>query len=252
MEKWLELIKKLGVIKDEDLKNLKEAYESDIELRINEEVRGLKAKRDELLEKVARYKNNVDNKDSIKLEEENDALRDKVIDLEKNIKKLESEKNRSVSELTSKLESEQRAINSLLIDNGLTSELTNLGVKKEHLQAVKALLSPRISIKSEGDERYTIIKYKDKDNKEKESDIKEYLNNYWKTSEEGKAFIVITNSGADTNSRSSRYAPNTSDNENTRKIKEEIDRVQKDEKLNPRDKAFKLIALKDQLKLSNN
>ena len=88
-------------------------------------------------------------------------------------------------EVLKTLESESGFTSKLLLDNGLTDALVNVGVKKELLPAVKALLSKQAKVVIDGDARKAVIGDKG---------LSEFIAE-WSASDEGKHFIQAPANG---------------------------------------------------------
>lgn len=191
MNKLLELLKKLGA-SEEDIEAAKSEIESDKEA----DVAGLKKKRDELLAENRKLKNG-GNEDAAKLAEENAKLQEQLDSQAKelkksgeSLKKLEADKAKVEQEFGTKLAGEQAAINRLLVEEGLTKGITQIGITKPaQVAAVRALLKEKgiLSVEAEGDVRKAVAKLM-KDGKETKLDLDAYLKD-WATSEEGKEFV---------------------------------------------------------------
>lgn len=113
---------------------------------------GLKAKNDELLGKLKAQK---DELSSLKAQfDEIQAARDtaeaekaeKEGDFTKLREQLEAKHAKEVEKLTATLDAEKSVNHKLLVENGLTSALTEAGVKPEYLPAAKALLQAQSKI----------------------------------------------------------------------------------------------------------
>lgn len=131
-----------------------------------------------------RQKDGIKPEDLAVLEAENTKLKADLSEAQKTSKKYEAEAKGA----TEKLAAEQGAISKLLVDNGLTEGLTKLKIKPEHLPYVKAGLSSRIALETDGDMRKAIVMTKDKDGKDVKLTLSDFLEKHWATGE-GKAFI---------------------------------------------------------------
>lgn len=148
---------------------------------ITEATSGLQAKNTELLGKLkkAQKGGDIDPADHQALLDENEKLKTENGDLKKANKKLSTD-----SETFKKnYESESSFSSKLLIDNGLNETLTKAGVKPEMLKAVKALIHPQVTIKTEGDNRQPVIGDKS---------LSDFVT-AWASSDEGKHFVSAPN-----------------------------------------------------------
>jgi len=155
-----------------------------IRAAIEEEVKGLKAKNSDLLEKLKKATKNaeIDPDDYHRLKDENESLSDKLSDAQKAIKTALSDTDK----FKKAAESESNFVSKLLVETGLNDALTKAGVKPELSKAVKALFASQAAIKIEGDNRQAVIGDKD---------INSFVTE-WAASDEGKHFIAAPlNSG---------------------------------------------------------
>lgn len=146
-------------------------------------VGGLKTKNQELLDK------------NRKLMKNQEIDPQTVVDLEKQVEKLQSELTTSqkaskesvkaLETLQAQLKSETGFTTNLLIDKGLTEELVKNGVAPQFLAATKAMFSGQAQVVAEGDNR--IAKLGDKSLTEA---IKA-----WAESDDGKHFITAPQNG---------------------------------------------------------
>lgn len=183
MDKLKALLKKLGA-SSEDIADI----ETEIDEAKESEIAGLKKKNAELIAKQ-KAKETGDGGKVAELEAKVDELTEQNAtlkrDTDKAVKKLTSERDDAQTALTS----ERSAVSRLVLENGLTEELTKAGIKKELLPAARAYLRERgaLSVESEGDIRKAVAIIKDKAGDRKVS-IDAYVKEF-ASSDEGKAFI---------------------------------------------------------------
>jgi len=172
----------------EVLKAIKDAAKELVDTAVEEATEGLKAKNTELLGKLKKA-----TKDAAIDPAEHQALVEQVSELE--TKLTESGKALKASETKAAasqkaLESEAGANHRLLVDQGLTEALLKNGVDKPVLsKAAKAMLSPQVTIKIEGDNRIAVVGDKP---------LSDFVSE-WTKSDEGKHFVtaaVNTGGGA--------------------------------------------------------
>lgn len=145
------------------------------------ETAGLKKKNRELLGKTK----DVPNADEFaRLEKENDDYATKVRELEKQIKTTSKERD----DLKANFESESAANKRMIVDNSLTESLLKANVRKELMPAVKALLSGKVSVKIDGDNRIAVVGDKS---------LGDFVSE-WSQGDEGKVFVAapVNNGGA--------------------------------------------------------
>lgn len=146
---------------------------------------GLKNKNTELLSelKKARKAGEITPEQLAEVEAERDKIASDLAKAHKDLKAA----NTSAEKATKALEAESGFTKSLLIENGLTSELTKAGVTNPALlKAAQALLRNGVEIAVDGDKR--LAKVGDKD---LAAHVKE-----WAASDEGKHFVAAqTNTG---------------------------------------------------------
>lgn len=161
-----------------------ELTEEELQSKIDETVSGLKAKNNELILELRKIRKNGD----ITPEQfsELETERDKALaDLAKANKELKAA-NTTAEKAQKALQSESAFTQRLLIDNGLTAELTKNNVTLPHmLKAAQAMLRSNVQIEIDGDNR--VAKFGDKALSEA---IKE-----WAASDEGKHFVSATVNG---------------------------------------------------------
>lgn len=146
------------------------------------EVEGLKAKRTELINKLKAAREGKDDVDTSKLEGELETTKAALKAATKELNTLKPQ----LETLTGERDSLNKNLESVLIDNGLTGALTEHKVDAKYLPAVKALLSPKVALKMEGDTRKAVV-----GDKSLGDFIKE-----WSQGDEGKAYIAAPgNSG---------------------------------------------------------
>lgn len=167
---------------------------------IEEATTGLVAKNKELLGKIKTLQKSAEIKpeDVERLESQVEELQGKLADAQKEAKMFGGE----AKKLSDKLAAESGFTQRLLVDNGLNDALVSAGVLKEFLPAVKSLLSGKVSIVADGDNRKAVVGDKDL-----AAHIKE-----WSLSDEGKPFIGASRNsggGAPGSGRSSGGAEKT-------------------------------------------
>jgi len=147
-----------------------------IKAAVEEATSGLIKKRDELLKEVkeARKKAEISPDDYAKIRDEYDALSEKFNEAQKALKAKDSE----IEKLKKSYESESKAVQSLLVDNGINDALTNARILPEFSKAVKAMFKDQATIKIDGDTRSALIGDKS---------IKDFISE-WAGSDEGKHF----------------------------------------------------------------
>jgi hypothetical protein len=147
------------------------------------EVEGLKAKRTELLAKIAELrKDKGGDVDVSKLEGELETTKADLAKATKDLKKA----NDSVAALTTERDGATKNLTTLLVDQGLTTALTEVKVDPKYLPAVKALLVPQVVLKDDGNERKAFVGDKP---------LGEFVK-AWSQGDEGKAYVSAAgNSG---------------------------------------------------------
>lgn len=146
-------------------------------------VAGLRNKNKDLLTKLAKAKAGEGGEDqTAEVERLETALS------EANAKLKAAEKDaktsaKAIADLTTERDGLNTNLTSLLVDQGLTSALTEAKVDNKFLPAVKAMLSPKVALKAEGDERKAFVGDKSLGDFVKE----------WSQGDEGKAFISAAN-----------------------------------------------------------
>ena len=138
----------------------------------------LAAKNRELLSEVKTYKAkakgaDIDPEEHAKLQSEVEELR---IQLDKSSKSAKTEAEKLQKALTEK----DGALQSILIDGGLTEAMVKAGVRPELMPAVKALLRSRAAIKADGGQYQAVMGDKA---------IAEAVSE-WAASDEGKHFVA--------------------------------------------------------------
>lgn len=119
-----------------------------------------------------------------RLESELEASKLALRESEKSLKKL----TKDFEETNNKLGEESTYAQKLLVDNGLTEALVTSKVAPEYLDAVKALLAPQITIKTDSNGRSAVVGDKSLGDFVKE----------WSQGDQGKAFIAANiNGGGD-------------------------------------------------------
>lgn len=131
--------------------NIKEALESAegkaaIQSAVEDAVKGLQAKNEELLDKLkkekAEKKAAQDAIDAAKAEADEAAAKaaEKSGDVDKIRQSLEAKHKKEKDELLGKLSAKDTQLHSVLIDGGLTDALIKANIAPQHLAAVKALI----------------------------------------------------------------------------------------------------------------
>lgn len=154
-----------------------------IKAAVEEANSALEAKRDELMEKLQKAKQELRAKSEINpaeleaIEKENEALKAKVAELDKTAKNATT----AAEKATKALEAEQGATRRLLVENGLREALVAAGVTNAvHQKAAMAMLASGVEIVTEGDARVAKVGDKALADFAKE----------WAGSEEGKFFVA--------------------------------------------------------------
>lgn len=153
-----------------------------IKAAVDEATDGLIKKRDELLGEVKQLRKGQEIKPEQleAIESERDQLQDQLKQANKELKKAQD----AAKSATEALEGESNFTRSLLIDNGLTAELTKAGVTNPALlKAAIALHKGSVTIEADGDKR--IAKVGDKS-------LSDHLKE-WAGSDEGKHFVAAQN-----------------------------------------------------------
>ncbi len=118
--------------------------------------------------------------------EEHAALQTKVEELSNELSKATGNSKKEIDKLTAQLQEKDGALNTYLIEAGLTDALAKSGVKPEFMDASKALLKAQAVIKAENGQHQALI-----GEKPLADAIKE-----WAVSETGKHFVAApANSG---------------------------------------------------------
>ena len=113
-------------------------------------------------------------------------LQTKVEDLTNQLGKVQKESTKQIETLTKQLGEKEGAVSKYLIDSQLSDSLAKVGVKKEFMEAAKALLKGQAIIKADNGEYQALI-----GDKPITDAIKE-----WATGEQGKHFVLAdANSG---------------------------------------------------------
>lgn len=147
------------------------------------DVAGLKTKVTELRGKLAKAKaGEGESGDTDKLEAEVERLSGELKTATKSLEKITKERDTVVTER----DGLNGNLQTLLVDQGLTKDLTEAKVDGKFLPAVKALLSPKVALKTEGNERKAFVGDKP---------LGEFIKE-WSQGDEGKAYISAAgNSG---------------------------------------------------------
>lgn len=142
----------------------------------------LVAKRDELLGEVKKLRKEsaIKPEDVEKLESQIDTLKADLATAQTEAKTFKT----NAEKIQKTLETESSFNHKLLVDNGLTDELTKAGVTNPaFLKAVKSTLAQQVKVVIEGEQR--IAKAGDKS-------LTDFVKE-WATSDEGKHFVSATN-----------------------------------------------------------
>jgi hypothetical protein len=139
------------------------------------EVAGLRKNNERL--KKEKEKANVPNVEEItRLEKENEEYAAKAREFEKQFKLTAKERD----ELKANYENESAATKRMIVENALTENLLKANVRKELMPAVKALLSGKVEVKINGDERVAVV-----GNKSLGDFVAE-----WSQGDEGKPYVA--------------------------------------------------------------
>src|ERR1051325_7243330 len=144
---------------------------------------GLKNKIAELRGKLAKAKTGEgDNADADKLEAEVERLSGELKQAKKDLGKA----TKDIETLSGERDGLDKNLTSVLVDQGLTSALTEAGVAPQFLPAVKALLGPQVALKDNGGKREAVAGDKP---------LGEFVK-IWSQGDEGKTYISAAgNSG---------------------------------------------------------
>lgn len=165
-------------------------------------IQPLAAKRDELLGEVKKLRKEsaIKPEDVEKLEAQIDELKNNLNAANANAKKFESDAKKAADALTQ----ESTFNHKLLVENGLTDELTKAGVTNPaFLKAVKSTLAQQVKVVTEGEQR--IAKAGDKT-------LSDFVKE-WASSDEGKHFVSApanNGGGAQGGGNNSNNQPKTS------------------------------------------
>tara|TARA_R110000772_G_C13310282_1_gene440279 strand:+ start:16173 stop:16769 length:597 start_codon:yes stop_codon:yes gene_type:complete len=146
---------------------------------IDDAIEGMQSKNTELLREVKQLKRgkDIDPSDVTKLEEQIDGLKAEL----QTSTKANKESEKTVKKLTEDLGSEQEFTKKLLIDNGLTAELTANGVTNPaHLSGARALLRDGLDVVADGKDRVA---------RAGEKSIVDYVKE-WSDSDIGKNYVA--------------------------------------------------------------
>lgn len=167
-------------IVDKLIKDAVDAAITEAEGEHESAVAGLKKKNADLLKKI-KEGGEGDGADVAKLEEEVEALKGRVKESDKALKALTKERD----DLKTVAETESKVAHNLLVENGLTEALVGNNVAKQFLPAVKAMLAPQVTIKTEGDSRKAVI-----GDKALGDFVKE-----WSQGDDGKHYVAAPSNG---------------------------------------------------------
>ena len=165
-------------------------------------IQPLAAKRDELLGEVKKLRKEsaIKPEDLEAVEKERDEYKAQFLTAQSDAKKFKADAEKAVKAL----EDESAFNHRLLVENGLTDELTKAGVTNPaFLKAVKSTLSQQVKVVTEGDQR--IAKAGDKS-------LSDFVKE-WAASDEGKHFVQApanNGGGAQGGGNNSNNQPKTS------------------------------------------
>jgi len=166
-------------LKDPEVKAaIKAAVDAAVETAVEEATGGLKAKNIELLGKLkkAQKDSTISPEDHAALQAELDATEIKLTEATKALKIATTESDK----IKKAYDTESKVAHNLLVDNGLSQALLEVGVKKaSYLKAAKAMLAGQVILTADGENR--IAKVGDKV-------LAEFVKD-WAASDEGKAFV---------------------------------------------------------------
>jgi hypothetical protein len=110
---------------------------------------------------------------------------------EREVAKLKEDHKVAIDAVSKELAEEKAFTEELLVDNGLTEQLTAAGVPSKFIKAARALLKPNASVERDGDGgRKATIKTEDGD----AVAIKDFVSR-WVESDEGKHFVEAPDTG---------------------------------------------------------
>lgn len=147
-------------------------------------VEGLKTKNKDLIKRLAKARQGEGEENSAEVERLESELEKARAELSTANKAL-TKANKDLETATNAAKTESEFSGRLLRENGLTEALTTAKVDAKFLPAVKALLLPKVTIKTEGDTRTAQI-----DGKSLGDFVKE-----WSQGDEGKAYVSAGNNG---------------------------------------------------------
>jgi len=167
---------------------------------VEEAVTGLKDKNRELVGKLKKASagSEIDPADVERLETERDTLKAQLGEAQKSLKTV----TKQAEEAGKALDSERGFVSSLLVDNGLTAALTEVGVKNPaHLKAAAALLKASAKVEVAADDtgaRRALVDGKP---------LADFVKG-WAAGDDGKAFVAApANSGGGAAGGGSGVAP---------------------------------------------
>lgn len=146
----------------------------------------LRAKNDELIKEKRKARDGGDSKVS-EVEAKLDEANDRIAAMERDHKKALSTATKTIEELTGRFSAKSAAYDKLVRDDAITRHIAEVGVKKEFLPAVHALLKDRVIVDQETGVAFAVVK--DKDDKEIRKPVADYVKD-WAGGEEGKAYVV--------------------------------------------------------------
>jgi ABC-type phosphate transport system auxiliary subunit len=196
MDKLRELMKEqLGEnFTDEVESQIEEAFEADAQSRVDEETKGLKRKRDQLLKENRNLKDGKADDNSEELQERIEELEKQNKEIAKERDKLQKSYEKETSQLQEQLQSEQGAVQRMLVDNGISAELDKVNVLPQYKRAAQKLLRDQVQVVEENGERKAVATV-DNDGTQETVPLEKFVAS-WAQSDEGKAFVrTAGNSG---------------------------------------------------------
>jgi hypothetical protein len=164
------------------LKDLIAAALAEQAIEHEQDVSGLKTKNVELLAKLKKAETGENNAAEVsRLEALIEENKGQLKEANKAIK----DANKIIIDTQKALETESGVTRTLLVDNGLTEALTKANVPVAFLPAVKALLSSKVELKTEGNSR--VAKVGDKS-------LGDYITE-WSQGDEGKHYVAAPGNG---------------------------------------------------------
>jgi chromosome segregation ATPase len=198
MEQLLKLIREAIESGNLDEGALKEAYQ--------DSTKGLSDKVDDLAAEVKKWRKRATAKQQEggeqvgELHDQIESLQEQIANKDKELERAKRDAEKTAAKLTGQLESEQRAVRSMVVENALTDALKSANVMDEYMDGARALLRSNVEIVSDGDDRKAVIG---------EQSLADYVSE-WVQSDSGKHYVKATqNSGGSTNYASGADKPTT-------------------------------------------